>query len=74
MLSGTSLILLPQTPVVNVSFDLLTADSLIWGWGLIREAERVPAEFIFSKYRVKYCQFENQKFCSWPNYSLLNFS
>jgi hypothetical protein len=46
----TTLILLPQTPVVNVSFDLLRTDSNLGGGrGVIREEERVPTEFIYSK-------------------------
>jgi len=52
-----TLILLPQPPAVSVLFDLLRADSNLWGrGGVIREAEKVPAELISNKYRVKYCQ------------------
>ena len=56
LLSGPTSILLSQPPVVTVSFDLLRADRNLGGGLVIREVVRVPAELIFSKYRVKYCQ------------------
>jgi len=49
MFSGTTLILLPQSPVVAVVFHLWSADGDGGGGGLIREFEKEPANFIFSK-------------------------
>jgi hypothetical protein len=47
LLSGPTLVLLPQPPVVTVLFHLLSAN---WNGGeVIREAEKVPADFTFSK-------------------------
>ena len=53
LLSGSTLILLPQPHAVTMSFDLLRTDSNLGGGGdVFREAERVAAKFIFSNYRV----------------------
>ena len=55
MFPAPTLLLLPQPPVATVSFYLLSAEGkwVVRVVGrVIREADRVPAEFIFRQYHV----------------------